>query len=132
MSDLGRIEKRVVIGAVLCLAVASAIASARATEPLGDPTQPPAAALHAVDAPEKSEDQGLELRAIFHAGERRIAVINGRRVRVNDRIAGARVLAIDVDRVRVERGGEIVELELVSRAFKDAREVGQARGGASR
>jgi hypothetical protein len=45
-------------------------------------------------------------------------------VQVADRIAGAEVLAIEIDRVRLRREGEIVELELVAPAFKNARRAG--------
>ena len=128
MSSHGHIHRRIAISGALFFAVATA----RATEPLADPTQPPAAALLTADPPAQSEDGELDLRAIFYAGERRIAVINGRRVRENDRIGGARVLAIDVDRVRLERGTEIVEIELVSRAFKDARRANESKEGAPR
>lgn len=98
------------------------VATTRASEPLPDPTQPPAEAL-AVGAvvPDQKATAELELRAIFHAEDRQIAVINGRRVGVSDQIGGARVLAIENNRVRLERAGEIIELELVSPAFKDAR-----------
>ena len=110
-----------IAGAAVALLLFS-VATVRASEPLPDPTQPPAAAL-AVEAevPEQKATAELELRAIFHADDRRIAVINGRRVEVSDQIGGARVLAIETDRVRLERAGEIIELELVSPAFKNAR-----------
>ena len=128
MSSHGLFHPRIALGSALLLA----IATARAAEPLPDPTQPPAAALRTADLPAKNEEEGLDLRAIFHAGDRRIAVINGRRVRENDRIGGARILAIDVDRVRLQRGDQIVELELVSRAFKNARDSRDSKQGASR
>ncbi len=103
------------------LAVSFAAASPRAAEPLPDPTRPPAAAsVDAVPAAPGAET-ALVLRAILHADDRRIAVINDRRVRVSDAIGDARVLAIEADRVRLRRGDEIVELELVSPAFKNAR-----------
>lgn len=103
------------------LAALFAAASPRAAEPLPDPTRPPAAAnLDAVPAAPDA-DAALVLRAILHADDRRIAVINDRRVRVSDAIGDARVIAIEVDRVRLRRGDEIVELELVSPAFKNAR-----------
>lgn len=103
------------------VALLLSIATARASEPLPDPTAPPAEA-RAIAAPAEQKASGeLELRAIFHAEDRRIAVINGRRVGVSDQIDGARVLAIEADRVRLERAGETIELELVSQAFKNAR-----------
>ena len=122
MSDATRVQGWRV-GAAVALLLFS-VATVRASEPLPDPTQPPAAAL-AVEAavPEQKATADLELRAIFHADDRRIAVINGRRVEVSDQIGGARVLAIEIDRVRLERAGEIIELELVSPAFKNARQA---------
>ncbi|MEZ4333276.1 MAG: hypothetical protein R3F35_16055 [Myxococcota bacterium] len=98
-------------------------ASARAGEPLPDPTRPPAEALSASPTPEVAAPSRLELRAIFHADDRRIALLDDRRVGVGDRVADATVIAIDADRVRLRRGGEIVEIELVSSAFKNARQT---------
>lgn len=96
----------------------------RAAESLPDPTRPPAASLLAAPVAAQDANEKLELRAIFHADDRRFAVINGRRVQTADHIAGAEVLAIEVDRVRLRRDGEIVELELVAPAFKNARRTG--------
>ncbi len=105
----------------LGLAAAFALAPARATERLSDPTRPPDAA-RAVAAPAPAAaDETLALSAIFHADDRRVAVINGVRVREAGTIGGARILAIETDRVRLRRGEEIIELELVSPAFKNAR-----------
>ncbi|MFO0691014.1 MAG: hypothetical protein U0900_20115 [Myxococcota bacterium] len=93
----------------------------RAADALPDPTRPPAGSLIAQPAPAPDANEKLELRAIFHADDRRFAVINGRRVQAADRVAGAEVVSIEVDRVRLRRDGEIVELELVAPAFKNAR-----------
>lgn len=116
-----------IVGAAAALLLSS-VATVRASEPLPDPTRPPAEAL-AVEAevPEQKATADFELRAIFHADDRRIAVINGRRVAVSDQVGGARVLAIEKSRVRLERGGEIVELELVSPAFENARKTDERR-----
>lgn len=115
-------DGRVRCGAVAATFVAVlAAASPHAAEPLADPTRPPAAA-HLDAAPAAPAADGtLVLRAILHADDRRIAVINDRRVRVSESIGDARVLAIEIDRVRLRRGDELIELELVSPAFKNAR-----------
>ncbi len=128
MSRTTPIHERIVggVGALLLsilsiLSIETAFASEPLHDPtLHDPTEPPAAAL-TVDDTDQKPNADLELRAIFHADDRRIAVINGRRVGVADQIGGARILAIEKNRVRLERGGEIVELELVSPAFENAR-----------
>ncbi len=119
-------------GGVLAASLAAVLASAslRAAEPLADPTRPPAAANLDAAPAAPAVDGALVLRAIFHADDRRIAVINDRRVRVSDSIGDARVLAIEIDRVRLRRGDEIVELELVSPAFKNAR-LAEAPAGPS-
>jgi len=103
------------------LSALCSFAPARAAEPLSDPTRPHEAARADVVPAAKAGDDNHQMHAIFHADDRRIAVINGVRVRESDPIGGARVLAIEADRVRLQRGTEIVELELVSPAFKNAR-----------
>ena len=111
----------------ICLAAVLSLSPARAADRLSDPTRPPEAA-RAVAPPTAEAEKGdpaLVLSAIFHADDRRIAVIDGIRVREADRIGSARVLAIEADRVRLQRGDEIVELELVSPAFKNARRAAE-------
>lgn len=125
MSSATTIRSRMIGG---FLATAFALGPARAAEPLSDPTRPPDAARATVATVAPSGDGALALHAIFHADDRRIAVINGVRVRESESIEGARVLAIEADRVRLRRGTEIVELELVSPAFKNARLAGERRG----
>lgn len=120
MSRRTRMPKGRAAGAVSLLLAAAA---ARAGEPLPDPTRPPAEALPAAPAPEAAAPSRLELRAIFHAEDRRLALLDDRRVAVGDRIGDATVIAIESDRVRLSKGSEIVEIELVSSAFKNARQT---------
>ena len=118
MSSAHITRSRVALAALVLLLP---LGSVRADEPLRDPTRPPPAVAVPEVADAKPESNDLDLRAIFFSGDRRSAVINGRRVREADRITGGEVLAIEADRVRVERGGETLDLVLVSPAFKDAR-----------
>lgn len=67
-----------------------------------DPTLPPPAA-----AP-------LRLQAILRGQDGARAVINGQTLRVGDRVAGARVLAIGRRTVSVERQGRRFSLSLLS------------------
>lgn len=123
MSRRARILRRgLAVGGLLLFA----LPSVRAAESLPDPTRPPASARIAPTAAAPDADAKLELRAIFFADDRRFAVLNGRRVEVGDRVAGAEVVAIDVDRVRLRREGETLELELVAPAFKNARRSGRS------
>jgi hypothetical protein len=107
--------------ALAALVLLLPLGSVRADEPLRDPTRPPPAVAVPEVADAKPESNDLDLRAIFFSGDRRSALINGRRVGEADRIAGGEVLAIEADRVRVQQGAETLELVLVSPAFKDAR-----------
>lgn len=119
MSSVRFMRSRLTLAALVLLLLP--LGKTRADEALRDPTEPPAVAAVAEDADATPESSDLDLRAIFFAGDRRFAVINGRRVREADRIAGGEILAIDADRVRLRRDGEILELVLVSPAFRDAR-----------
>ncbi len=56
----------------------------------------------------------LVLSAILFSGDRRIAIINDRSVRVGDEVDGARVLAISPDRVRIRRGESVQSLALAT------------------
>ena len=98
-------------GVVTCAAVSAA-------EGLPDPTRPPAAL--APKAPAETERRGdsLELRAVFFAEGRRIAIVNGRRLRVGDEIEGATVRAIGPGNVELVRGEERVRLELIDAAIR--------------
>lgn len=106
------------------LAVAFAPVPARAEEALSDPTRPPAAALvpPAVADASGPERADITLQAIVQAAGRRVAVVNGTRVEVGERVAGARVLAIGSNHVRLQRADETIDLVLVSPAFERARE----------
>ena len=107
--------------AAVCLSIAFGIAAVvRAADPLSDPTRPEIAA-ETQSTTTPSTPEALVLHAILHAEDRRLAVVNGRRVVVGDFVDGAHVLAIEADHVRVERAGETLELELVSPAFKRVR-----------
>lgn len=92
---------------VLATVVAS---TAVAAEPLRDPTRPwsPPSAARAIAAP----DAPLRLNAVIVSGERRIAVINDRVLRVGERIGEARVLEIDDDAVWIDIGGRHQRLAL--------------------
>lgn len=125
-SAIRRSAASIAVGCALAASLLTSLATkARSAEPLPDPTQPPPAALAPVAVPEEKAKTELALSAVFLAEDRRLAVIDGRRVGVSDVVAGARVLSIEPGRVRLKRAGEIVELELVSPAFRDARARGQ-------
>lgn len=92
----------------LCLLLLLAVGVATAAY---DPTRPPAgaakAAPGAVPAPVV-----FSLSFIVNAAERRLARINGRWVAEGDAVAGALVLRIESDSVRLRRNGETFKLKL--------------------
>ena len=89
--------------AVLLLGPSGAAAAERAE--LADPFMPPG--WNEPAEPERTLDTSAwALASTLTSDGRRVAIINGRAVRVGDRIDGARVLGIDGNRVRLEHGGQ--------------------------
>jgi hypothetical protein len=96
------------------LAIIAVVAAAAAGRVLAgemhDPMRPagaPAAARPARPAPVYS----LKLEGVI-AGEKRVAIVNGRLVRAGDTVAGARILEVLDHGVRYERAGKIQTLTL--------------------
>lgn len=69
---------------------------------LSDPTRPPSTPdpRHAPAA-----RPHWRVTSVMIAPARRVAVVNGRLVRVGDRVGGARVIAVLPEGVRLQRGG---------------------------
>lgn len=79
-----------------------------------DPTLPPPAAAPASVKGKAPAAAPLRLQAILRGQDGVRAVINGQTLRVGDRVAGARVLAIGRRTVSVERQGRRFSLSLLS------------------
>lgn len=80
-----------------------------------DPTlPPPAVAPASVQGKAAPAAAPLRLQAILRGQDGARAVINGQTLRVGDRVAGARVLAIGRRTVSVERQGRRFSLSLLS------------------
>ncbi len=79
-----------------------------------DPTRPPSPAEVAAWFGSGSEQQQapFRLQSILLSPERRIAIIDGQRLRVGERLGNAEVLAIEPGRVMLERAGERIELNI--------------------
>ena len=88
-----------------------------AAEELRDPTRPPDAPLEDIGPIGTSSYVAgpLYLSAILISSERRLATINGQRVRTGDQVGSALVLEITPVSVRVELEGEILNLYLAPR-----------------
>ncbi|OJZ17926.1 MAG: hypothetical protein BGP21_06305 [Thiobacillus sp. 65-29] len=91
---------------LISLVLLAALAASPAQAELPDPTAPPPRA-DSVEAPPP-----VALTAIRSSGAQRVAILDGRSVRVGDRYQGARVVRIDETEVTLRRGSETVVLKL--------------------
>ena len=102
--------------ALAMLASSNAMAAEPAAE-LGDPTRPSYVVENkAPNAPRKA---AWEVESIIVSPGRRVAVINGRTVSVDDWIGGARVREILPYEVRLEHKGEIRTITLIPTRVKN-------------
>ena len=108
-----RMNPPALIATLLAMAVASA---APAVE---DPTRPPSPAEIRAwfgDAGDPSgAEPALRLQSVLISESRRVAIINDRRVGPGERVAGAKITAIEPGRVVLERDGETLILTISSR-----------------
>jgi hypothetical protein len=104
--------KRSVIPLLICCM--AALGSALAVT---DPTRPtdPAAYFGTAGT---VDSNGWALQSILFASDRRIAVINGTRVKEGDRIDSARVLRILDSQVLLDTGGRRLTLHLLPKTMK--------------
>lgn len=87
----------------LLLALFLPLGAVAAGAELRDPLRPP---VTVSASPASSFNAAAwRLSSTLVAEGRRVAIINGRTVRVGDRVGGARVLAIDAGRVRLDYRG---------------------------
>jgi len=84
---------------------------------LNDPTQPTDPALFFGTGQDRS-GKGWLLQSILSSPERRIAIINGSRVREGDRIGSARVVRINDSHVLLNTGSRTVTLHLLPQSIK--------------
>jgi MSHA biogenesis protein MshK len=98
-----------------CLAALAALLVALPSEAqaLVDPTQPPGASAPSGPGASPSGAFGPVLSSIVLGPHRRFAVIDGREVRVGDKVGDARLVAIDADSVRLRAGRETRTLRLI-------------------
>lgn len=83
-----------------------------------DPTRPPTQAEIEAwfgNGPESRQGSSFQLQSVLLAPDRRIAVINGRRLRPGETLDNAQVKAIEPGRVLLERNGERIELTIGTR-----------------
>lgn len=103
---------------VTALAVLLLAGAAAAGEPeLRDPTRPSYLPAENTKTP-ATRAPAWEVESIIVSAGRRLAVVNGRVVGVNDRVGGARILEITPYEVRLEYQGEIRHISLVPTRVK--------------
>ena len=86
---------------------------------LADPMRPPAVQRATIAGPAAPEPAaGLRLQGIRSDGRGRLAVLNGKAVRVGQEVEGATVTGIGRDSVTVSRDGRSSELKLAGRDVK--------------
>ena len=90
-----------------------ALSGAVGKETLRDPTRPFSQQLST-----RSPQQKFELQAVFRSADRRVAVVNGRRVVVGDKVDGATVIAIAADSLSLEYRGARLTTRLIGTAIR--------------
>lgn len=95
--------KQRITGIVAVCALGVAAGAATRAEGLPDPTRP--ATLNISAAPVEASEPELQLEAIMRSGERHLAIVNGRLVRVGDRVGTALIRDIDADGLRYAIAG---------------------------
>lgn len=100
---------------ILALFAGALLAASRALAQaaLADPTRPPEAARGGADPglPDAAA-AAPKLQSVLIAGNRRLAVIDGRAVSLGDRVGEAKVTAIRETEVTLRRGAEVQTLQL--------------------
>lgn len=99
---------------VICLGFVC-LYSAEAADGLKDPTRPPVTT-SSDRAP--ALPRPLNLEAILQTAERYVAIVDGKVVRVGDRIGNATIEEISTDSVRYSRGGREHTIRLSRRTVK--------------
>lgn len=94
----------------LTVAAAWAAFSLAAEPQLKDPMRPYTRV--AATAARPDDNAGWRLTTIVRSGDRHVAVVNGKAVRVGDQIGGARVAAIDAWQVQLKQGDETIVIPL--------------------
>ncbi|MDH3339296.1 MAG: general secretion pathway protein GspB [Gammaproteobacteria bacterium] len=96
--------------AILVLLLTGPSALSLAEEMLRDPTRP-----YVPYAPGMADAPRYAVNAIIVSSERRVAIVNGRRVGVGGSVAGATVITIEKDHLILEKDGERITVGLNER-----------------
>jgi MSHA biogenesis protein MshK len=97
------------------------VAMPSGAQALSDPTQPPS--FSGLPAESPAAPGGPALQSILVGPGRRHAVIDGRQVKVGDRVGDARIVAIDFDAVRLREGTTTRVMKLIPDIQKSAAKI---------
>jgi hypothetical protein len=84
--------------------------------PVRDPMRPFATAPATGDASSAVSGPRFVLTAVILSAERRVAIVNGAPRMLGDTVAGARIVAIEANAVRLDEGGNELVIPLGRRA----------------
>ena len=96
---------------LILAAACFALAGAAAAQPLADPMRPPARG--APEARAAGAAPPTRLQSVLISSGRSIAVIDGRAVRIGERVGDATLVSIDPSRVTLQRGAARETLTLL-------------------
>ena len=109
----GSVRKPATHLAAIALTLISASSLCLADELFRDPTRPYTAAEHSA-----ASSPRFIVNAIIVSDERRVAIVNGRRVGVGGSLGGATVIAIEKDQLILEIGGKRITAGLNEGAMR--------------
>lgn len=98
--------------ALAALFAGSSASQAALAQPLGDPMRPPAA-VAAPPEPGEASKTAARLQSVLISPGRRVAVIDGRLVRVGERVGDATLVAISESQVVLQGPGGRETLKLI-------------------
>lgn len=96
---------------ILCLL---AVSLKSPGESLRDPTRP-----YTATPPARHADTRFIVSAIFVSGERRIAIVNGQKIKAGDTIDGATVIEVLNDEVRLQYQNAVISTRLASSGLRN-------------
>jgi hypothetical protein len=94
--------KQLLLTALLSAAVL--LADRATSADLRDPMRPPSAPVAVISRP--GAPPSLQLQAVISTGASRVAIVDGKLVRVGDKVAGAVIDEISTTSIRYTRGGK--------------------------
>jgi MSHA biogenesis protein MshK len=100
---------------LISFAAASVLAGAALAQPLADPTRPPTqgpAELRQTEAP------STRLQSVLVSPGRSVAVIDGRAIRIGERVGDAILVSIEPSEVTLQRGAALERLTLLPGAVE--------------